>query len=271
MPFTLHLDKDGKPQFNDKGVPLYMQPGGAEPVAMDVNELIDTNRAKSGAEAAAKKEAAELIAKLKAFEGLDAVAARKALELAKSLDEGKLLEAGKVDEIRQKAVAEERQKITNLEKALEDTKASGQKAVNEKEQMIHDLLVKDAFSNSTFLREKTVLPAEFAYASLGRNFTVEYQNGKPVVIAKDGQGNPLFSQSNPSAYAGPEEAIKILIEQHPQKDSLLKAPNPSGGSGAAPNQNARSATGKTMSRAQFDGLDAAAKVKTMSEGYTLTD
>ena len=234
MPFKLFLDADGKPQFDDRGRPYFIQDGATEPTMLDVNEMIDTNRQKHSSAEAAKRELAETAAKLKAFEGLSPDEARKALEMVKTLDEGKLVEAGKLDEVKRKYAEEAAQKVSNLEKALEEAKASGSRAVAEKEGMIHSLLVENAFAASTFLREKTVLPPDFAYASLGKDFAVEYTDGKPVVIAKDGQGNPIFSPSNPSAYASPEEAIKILVEQHPQRDSLLKSPAPNGGSGSQP-------------------------------------
>jgi hypothetical protein len=271
MPFKLHLDKDGKPQFNDKGHPFFMQDGGSEPVAIDPDGLYDQVRAKGGEAATYRKEKEELAAKLKAYDGLDPEAARKALEVAKMVEDGKLLDAGKLDELKAKHQAESAQKVSSLEKALADEKTNGVKAVQEKEQMIHNLLVKNAFSESAFLREKTVLPPDFAYASLSKHFTVEYQNGNPVVIAKDGQGNILFSTATPGQNASPEEAIRILIEQHPQRDSLLKAPAPGGGSGAQPGSGRSGVAGKTMSRVAFDALGPAAKVKTMSEGVTLTD
>ena len=234
MPFNLYLDADGKPKIDDKGRPYFIQDGASEPVVLDVNEMIDTNRQKHTSAEAAKKELAEAVAKLNAFDGLSADEARKALELVKTIDEGKMVEAGKLEELKRKYAEESAQKVNSLEKALEEAKNSGAKAVADKEQMIHGLLVENAFSGSQFLREKTVLPPDFAYASMGKNFAVEYHDGKPIVIAKDGKGNPIFSPAIPSAYASPEEAIKILIEQHPQRDSLLKAPAPNGGSGQQP-------------------------------------
>lgn len=234
MPFKLYLDGDGKPQFDDKGVPLFLQDGAADPTAIDVNSLHDQVRARGGEAATQRKEKDELAARLKAYDGLDPEAARKALETARLLDDGKLLEAGKVDEIRQKAVAEERQKAESLTRALEDEKAGREADIKEKDVMIHDLLVKSAFSESAFLREKTVLPPDIAYAAFGGHFTVEYADGKPSVVARDSQDNPIFSAANPGAHADREEALKFLFEHHPQRDSLLKPAAPNGGSGAAP-------------------------------------
>ncbi|MDR2892993.1 MAG: hypothetical protein LBV80_07915 [Deltaproteobacteria bacterium] len=255
--FRLHLDKDGKPQFNDKGLALFMQDGGTEAVPFDIDAMIDDNRQKKTAAEAAKKERDEIAAKLKAFDGLDAEASRKALEIAKQHEEGKLFDAGKLDELKAKYTGETAQKIANMEKALEDAKAKAAGELTAKEAVIHGLLVENAFSASSFLREKTVLLPDFAYASLGKNFAVEYQDGKPVVVAKDYSGQPIFSPSSPSAYASPEEAIKYLVEKHPQKDSLLKPANPGGGSGSRPGGGSGNAG--VTSQKQFKNTDEKAK------------
>jgi hypothetical protein len=235
MPFTLFLDKDGKPQFDANNTPLFMQEGAKDPTPINVNDLHDQVRRVGGEAAMHRKEKEALAEKLKAFDGLDAEAARKALETVRSLGDGQLLEVGKVDEIRKKAVEEHARKIESLNKALEEAKADGEKAVQAKDAMIHDLLVKGAFLNSAYLRDHTVLPPEFAYDSLGKSFSVEYVDGNPVVVAKAGSaGERLFSTANPGQYASPEEAIKHIIEHHPQRDSLLKAPAPNGGAGSRP-------------------------------------
>ncbi|MDR2893579.1 MAG: hypothetical protein LBV80_10980 [Deltaproteobacteria bacterium] len=123
-------------------------------------------------------------------------------------------------------------RLANLEKALNEAKTQSERELAEKERVIHGLLVENAFASSAFLREKTVLPPDFAYANLGRHFSVEYRDGLPQVIARDDKGKPIFSPANPSAYASPEEAIRILVEKHPRRESLLKAANPRGGSGS---------------------------------------
>ena len=252
MGFKLFLDADGKPQFDDKGAPLFMQDGGSEPTAINVDALYDQIRAVGGEAATHRKDKEALGAALKAFEGLDPEEARQALETVRTFDQSKFLAVDKVEEIKKQAVQEFQHKADNLGKALEEAKSSGAKALEEKDRVIHGLLVENAFSNSPFLREKTVLPPDIAYSSFGKHFAVEYQDGKPVVIAKDGNGNPLFSSANPSAYASPEEAIKLLVETHAQRDTLLRAPNPNGGSGAVSGGRAYAGTPKSLADCRTD-------------------
>ncbi len=144
-------------------------------------------------------------------------------------------------------------------------------AVREKERVIQDLLVKNAFAESAYLREKTVLPPDFAFASLGRNFFVEYRDGLPVIAAKDDTGKVLLSEDDPTAYAPPEEAIRLLIENHPQRDALLRAPAPNGGSGAQPrNGGARSIT-RVVRRSEFERLSPQDKAAKLKDGWNVVD
>lgn len=134
---------------------------------------------------------------------------------------------------------------------------------DEKDRIIHDLLVRNAFFSSDFLREKTVLPPEFAYARFAKNFTVKIEGGNPVVIATYDKGGTIFSRKAPGKPAEPEEAIAILIEQHPQRDALIKAAAPAGGSGALPH--AKGSGGRLLPD-QISRLSLADYAKARKEG-----
>src|ERR1700754_878130 len=99
----LKLDDDGHVVVSDDK-PVYVHDDGKE-VAFDAPGTVATisrlnGEAKGHREA---KEAAE--ASLKRFEGIaDPEVAKRALETVKNLDDGKLLQADKVDEIKRAAV-----------------------------------------------------------------------------------------------------------------------------------------------------------------------
>jgi len=101
-----------------------------------------------------------------------------------------------------------------------------------KEASIRTLLVKGIFDSSAFLKDKTVLPSDVAYASFGRHFEVKEENGELRVVATM-NGQPIFSRSDPGTFAAPEEALEAIIDKYPMKDRILKAPD--GGSGSHPN------------------------------------
>lgn len=192
MSFKLFLDQDGKPQFDETGTPLFIQDGADKPAAIDVNALHDQVRKIGGEAAAHRREKEDAIAKLGAYQGVDPGA-------------GRIVEA--------------------LTRELETERAG-------KNDMIRDLLVQNAFAASAYLRDNTVLPPEFACAALAGHFSVRIEDGKPTLVAKDENNNLITRPDDPARPASPEEAIRILVERHPRRDALLKAPAPKGGSGA---------------------------------------
>lgn len=167
------------------------------------------------------KEAAE--AKLLEFDGIDdPVAAKKALVTVKNLDDKKLVEAGKVEEVKREAVAAVEAKYKPV--VEENTKLKTE---------LYSEKVGGAFSRSKYIAEKIAIPADLLQARFGSNF--EIKEGK--IIGKDSAGNPIYSKGRPGEVAEFEEAIEVLVDQYPQKDQILKAASGSGGGARHSNGN----------------------------------
>lgn len=231
----LKLDEQGHVVVQD-GKPVYVHEDGKE-VAFDapsaVSKISALNReAQTHREA---KEAAE--ARAKAFEGIeDAEAARKALETIKNIDEGKLIAAGKVEEIKTAAQKAAQEQVAAASKAhaeeLARTKA-------ERDRLQGDLYAEKiggSFTRSKLITEKFAIPADLVQARFGQAFKVE--EGK--IVAYDQAGNKIFSRARPGELADFDEALETLVDAYPYKDSILKgtgasgsgAPSSGGGSGA---------------------------------------
>ena len=84
--------------------------------------------------------------------------------------------------------------VPDLEEALADSKKDSADRLAAKEASIRTLLVKGIFDSSAFLKDKTVLPSDVAYASFGRHFEVKEENGELRVVATM-NGQPIFSRS----------------------------------------------------------------------------
>lgn len=221
----LKLDDQGHVVVQE-GKPVYLHDDGKEApfdaagTAATISRL--NGEAKGHREA---KEAAE--ARLKVFEGIeDADEARKALETVKNLDEGKLVAAGKVEEIKAAAAraAEERVAAQSKTHAIELEKLRGdhEKLLSQ----YHGEKIGGAFAGSTFVKEKTLLPGPAAQKVFGDHFKVE--EGK--LVAYDGAGNQVFSRSRPGELANFEEAIEVLVGAYPYRDDILRG-NGNGGGG----------------------------------------
>lgn len=91
-------------------------------------------------------------------------------------------------------------------------------------------------------------------ATFGRNIKIS-DGGEIEFYGRD--GNRLLSKKNAGEYAKGDEAFELLVEQHPQKDAIIKAEQ-AGGSGNGGGGGQRGG-GRTMKRADFDALDPGAK------------
>lgn len=192
---------------------------------------------------------------LKAFEGIeDPKAAKDALAKVANWGDKELVEAGKVEEIRAAAI-----------KAVEDKYAP---VVQENETLkgaLHGEKIGGSFARSKFIADKIAVPADIIQARFGTNFKLE--DGK--VVAYDQSGNKLYSKASPGNPAEFDEALELLVDAYPYKDSILKG---TGGSGTGKQPGAGGlGGGKTMARTEFDKLAPGDRMAKMKEGVTLTD
>lgn len=224
----LKLDEKGNVVVVE-GKPVYLHDDGKE-VAFDAPGTVATIT-RLNAEARdhrVKKE--ELEAKFKLFEGIeDPEAAKKAVELIKNIDEGKLIAAGKVDEIKAAAKKAAEEQVAAANKAHTDELL---KTKTERDKLQNDLFsekIGGSFTRSKLIAEKFAIPADLVQARFGQAFKVE--DGK--VVAYDTSGNKIFSRTRPGDLADFDEALETIVDQYPFKEQILKGTGASG-SGARP-------------------------------------
>lgn len=214
MSLQLKLNDVGHVVVKD-GKPVYVNEDGKE-IPYDVNQAISKikelcNEAKTHREA---KEAAEQ--KLKQFDGIeDPEAARKAIETCNNLDSKKLIDVGEVE-----CVMAEINKTANAK--LEEAN----KAIRTIKQQLYDEKIGGSFARSNFIKNNLAIPADIAQAAFGRNFNVT-DEGR--IIAKDNNGNEIYSQINPGELAAFDEALEILVGNYKNKDSILRGNQTTGG------------------------------------------
>ena len=207
MPLKLKLDDTGHAVVQD-GKPVYVNEDGKE-IPYDVNQANNKiselcKEAKTHREA---KEAAEQ--KLRQFDGIeDPEAARKAIETCNNLDSKKLIDVGEIERVKA-----EINKVANakIEEANKKTEIVTQQLYDEK--------IGGSFARSNFIKDRLAIPADIAQAAFGKNFNV---TGEGRIIAKDNNGNEIYSQINPGEPAAFDEALEILVGNYKNKDSILR-------------------------------------------------
>lgn len=249
----LKLDADGKPVFQD-GKPVYVADDGKE-IAVDVGNLFKSTQARAEQNQRVETENKTLKEQLKAFEGItDAQSALKALEVVKNLDAKKLVDAGEVEKVKAEAI-----------KAIEEKYAPISQKAKDLEAQLYSERVGGSFARSKLITDKFAIPPDLVQARFGQHFKIE--DGK--MVASDANGNKLYSPSRPGELADFDEALGLLVDQYPYKDSILKGTGASGG-GASGGGSGGGGT-KTMSRKQFDTLSPVEQSTAMRGGTVLTD
>jgi hypothetical protein len=248
--------QDGKPVYtDDDGKDVAFDAPHALAKITSLNKESQTHRE--------AKEAAELA--FKKFEGIgDPAAALKALETIKNIDEAKLIDAGKVEEIKAAAVKAATAQTEAAIKAKDDEYAP---IVGERDMLKSKLdseLIGGSFSRSKFVSEKVAIPADMLQSRFGKNFKIE--DGER--IAYDDKGNKIFSRSKPGELAGFDEAIETLIDQYPYRENILKG---RGQSGSGSDGDDGEAGSKRITRGEFEKLDHGARGQRIKDGYTLVD
>jgi hypothetical protein len=267
----LKLDDEGHAILVD-GKPVYVHDDGKE-IPFDAAQTVSTiSRLNREAQTHREgKEAAEgqvgtLQQQLKVFDGLDPEVAKKAINQLKDIGDGKLIESGKLDEVRQAAQAEYTARLKTL---TDEFGAKEGKLMADREALqghLNNEIIGGSFARSKFINEKLAIPMDLVQAAFGKNFKVE--DGK--LVAVDAQGQKVFSRARPGELADFEEAIGTLVDQYPNRDHILKASGASG-SGAGASAGGSGGGGKGMTRAAFDQLHPVDQMKTIKSGVAITD
>lgn len=237
------LTADGKAIELKDGNPIWINEEGAEATLGG-----DTITRLNGEAKTLRVRAETAEASLVPFKDLDAKAAKDALALVKNIDQKKLIEAGDVEKVKAEIAAgftAQVTELTNTNKTLQSN--------------YDNLRVDSVFAQSQFIRDNVAVPADMFTAAFRQNFKMT--NGNLEVFDK--AGNRVMSKVKVGEYAEPDEALSILVDQHPQKATILKASGNSGGGnngagGHRPGQ-------RTIRRAEFDQMNAQDRAHTAGE------
>lgn len=179
----------------------------------------------------------ELERKLSLFDGIEDIEAWKkesdlARETVKNFSDKDLIDAKKVDEVKAEMKDAYEKKLVAKDNEIKALAQKHAEVLSEKDKNIRHLMISNKFSASPHFSGDessiTTIPPDLAESYFGGNFKVEVINGKPELRAYHNDIE-ITSQLNPGEPADFEEAISILIDKYPRKNSILRAPG--GGSG----------------------------------------
>lgn len=255
--YELVMDEAGHVKVLE-GKPVYLVDG--KEVAFDAAYTVGTINRLNSESKGHRLRAEEFEAKAKLFDGLDPEAARKALETVANFKDKQYLEAGEVEKLKAETAKAYEEKLTALQKQFEPVLAERDALNND----LVSLRKGNAFAASKFIADKIAVPTPMVEKFFADNFKVEGSN----IVGYDGQGNKLYSRERPGEIASFDEALGLLVESSPLRDSILKGSGASGG-GARGSGGANGS--KSMSRAAFTGMSPAEQMAHVKAGGTVTD
>lgn len=149
--------------------------------------------------------------------------AEKAIEVKKNLDESKLIEAGKVEEIKAAVKAEAEANYKKFEKQAADRIKDLETAVQNSETTVRGLMVDDRFNTSPYISENLIITPKMARKIFGDSFKVERgEDGVAKTIGYVG-GEPIMSKKKVGEYASFDEALQIMVDSDPEADAYRRA------------------------------------------------
>lgn len=233
------VDADGNLEKDANGNPIYVQSDGRE-MSVQYNTVARLND-----EAKTHREEKEKLQKqIQAFGDLDPDKAKKALETVAKLDAKQLIDNGEVDKVKTEITSQFTEQLKAKDDALNGI--TGER----------DTLLKQLhFSRSDFIRNRIAVPQDMFEATFGNNFKVE--NGKLVPYGND--GNKLMSPNRVGEVATVDEAFELLVNQHTNKDMILRAEghNGAGSDGGGGNRGGN----RTITRADFEKMNPGEQAK----------
>ena len=257
------LTDDGKGiKMTDDGKPVVKDSEGKE-TGLDAIHLA-TKLPQVNAESRDRRiKIQELEGKLEKFAAItDPEKALAALDTVGKLDAQKLVDAGKIDEVKTALLRDADEKLTSVKTGYETKLQELTKKTQEKDKTIFGLMVSSQFKGSKIL-ESTVLPPEVAESYWGRNFRGE--EGKVVGYLND---RPIHSPERPGEYASFEEALAVMIDAEPNKKQFLKS---TAGTGSGANDGtAPGSSKKSVPRQTFESWSPKERMTYVKDGGTVT-
>jgi len=232
LKLKLKFDESGSVALNDNDLPVWYNQDGEE-VVFDVAKLYN-DKTKANAESASRRhEIQELKQQLselqQRYEGIeDPDAAIRAIETLQNMEDKQLMDTEGVESVKRQMKEAFQQDLEKQRKDWEEQLSEKSVVLDKKSEQIRTLLIKSAFDGSEYLRNETLLPPDVAHEYFKRYFEVREIEGHPVAVGKFPTGEDIISKRNPGELASPEEAIEILVEKSPFKDSILKGKMQSG-------------------------------------------
>lgn len=219
--------------------PIYIDDDGKE-IDVDVPNLFVRVAEVSTEAKTHRQEKSALKEKFKIFEGIEDLEKFKtdadaAVETIKNFDDKKLVDAGKVEQIKTQIIEVKDEEIKQVHSSYQQMKTDFEVVIKTKDVQIYELAISNKFAQSPLFSgsaRKYKIPADMAEAKFSRQIKLEDgKDGKLREVGYKLNGEPIYSRKNPGELAYFDEFMPEIIDEYPNKDDLIEATAGSGAGG----------------------------------------
>jgi len=240
MPWILKVDEESKAPVLEDGKPVYIDPDGKElaldPPAM-YQKIIDLGAESKGHRI--KKE--ELSTQLELFTEVEDLPKWKkdadaALEQVANFKDKDWLKADKVEKLKSDMKTAHEENIAGIQKSFSLKEADFTEKIGKKDIQIRKLMIDNKFATHPLFSGKNpksnVLPA-MAVDHFGKQFKIEEaeKTGELTLTGYHTNGDIVYSKEQPGEVADFNEAMLLIFDKHPNRESMLPSGPPGSGGG----------------------------------------
>lgn len=216
--------KDGKPVYkHSDGKEIPFDAAGATTRISELNDEAKGHRLR----------AKEFETKLTVFNGIDPEKAREAMTIVENLDAKKLVDAGKIDKMKEQITEDFKVREQRMVATFNEEKAQLESTLGKTtEHLFNNMVESEFFKSQLFTGKdaKTTMTPDVAYALFKNNFDVKTDGDRPRIMAKL-DGEEILSRERPGEPATFHEALDKIWEKYPYRDRYEMSNNGGGGQG----------------------------------------
>lgn len=123
------------------------------------------------------------------------------------------------DEMKSQIEKTRDEKLNEQKKFYDNQLSEKGSIIDRQKSQINKLMISDKFATSKFIKENcSHIPVSVLANTFSRNFKLHEDEGDWSVVGFKTDGKPIFSTIRPLENASFDEAIEVMIKEHPDKD-----------------------------------------------------
>ena len=225
MAYKLKLDKDNHAVLQD-GKPVYIKDDGDE-IPFDANMAFNKQHQLNEENKSWRLKFEEATSQLKSLEGVDPEKFKEYAEIAEQFKESERVKNGEIEKLKQELSQTSEKKIKEVEQTWQARYNAKAEEAAKFAKQYNTTVIGNEFFGSSFIKENCAVTPRLLMAEFKSRFQIDPETNH--IVALDDAGKPMLSEEKIGSIASFDEAIKLMVKNHPDRDFILKPKGQPGG------------------------------------------